>query len=836
MRLKLGIWAALAALVFAALLAAAPEVLKTAHMHWPVWPIAVAGAAGTALVGLARPVADALAQRWAERTKHDLDRRDRARELEHAVGGREKGLPSVGEIRDRALLGIHPSIPLPSDADPSLPPDLPLYIPRDLDGDVRAWITAHSQSGGFLLLVGPAASGKTRCAYELVHDMLGDWPMFMPSTAAQLTDYFDASPAPGKLVVWLNETQKFLGPNGLTVATVRHILALPWPVVLIGTMWPKQYDTLTASPGTTLGRHAQDSREILIMLTHRKDLLPSFTRAELDRAASLAPRDPRIAEAVSETENWNLTETLAAAPDLVSRWVNAADPYGAAVITAAVIARRCGHPEPLPAKVLESLAASVLTAADRGRAAPRWFPDALNWARVPVRGLAAPLTPQATIPGVIEGDQVSDVLVQHATRDQSAPGYVIPERTWLLLIEQATPEACGEIADVAYEQRQAHQAPITERAIRKAAAGYAGAMFNLGMLLHEQGRGIEAGEWYRKAAITGHTDAMVNLAVLLGDQREYVEAEEWNRKAAAAGNTAAMYHLALLLDLYQEEEDEDEAAEWYRKAATAGHTGAMFDLAVLLRARGEDGEAEEWYRKAATAGVKNAMVNLGLLLKSQDKAGEAEEWYRKAAAAGNTNAMFNLGVLLKSQDKAGEAEEWYRKAAADGHTNAMLNLGLLLKSQDKAGEAEEWYRKAAADEDTDAMVNLGLLLYEQGNAGEAEKLWREADKAGNKAGGTRNTDATVNLGVLSYEQGNAGEAEKLWREADKAGNPNAMFNLGLLLDGQGKAGEAEEWYRKAAAAGHTDAMLNLGVLLDGQGKAGEAEEWYRKAAPESSKE
>jgi len=45
-------------------------------------------------------------------------------------------------------------------------------------------MTAHRESGGFLLLVGSAASGKTRCAYELVHDMLADWPMFMPSTAA----------------------------------------------------------------------------------------------------------------------------------------------------------------------------------------------------------------------------------------------------------------------------------------------------------------------------------------------------------------------------------------------------------------------------------------------------------------------------------------------------------------------------------------------------------------------------------------------------------------------------------------------------------------------------
>ena len=126
MRLKLGIWAALTLVVFAAVLAAAPAVLKSAHVHWPAWPVALAGAAVTALAGLAKPVTDAVMQRWADRAGRSLDRRDHARELERAVGGRDKGLPSAGEITDRALLGIHPSIPLPPGAGPSLSPDLPL--------------------------------------------------------------------------------------------------------------------------------------------------------------------------------------------------------------------------------------------------------------------------------------------------------------------------------------------------------------------------------------------------------------------------------------------------------------------------------------------------------------------------------------------------------------------------------------------------------------------------------------------------------------------------------------------------------------------------------------
>jgi len=153
--------------------------------------------------------------------------------------------------------------------------------------------------------------------------MLADWPIFMPSTAAQLTDYFEAGPTAGRLVVWLNETQKFLGPDGLTAATIRHILARPRPVIIVGTIWPRHYDTFAGATATTLGDGGQDGREILVMLAQRKDLPSEFNAAEYGRADSLAARDRRIAEA-TETASSCLAETLAAAPDLISRWLTAA--------------------------------------------------------------------------------------------------------------------------------------------------------------------------------------------------------------------------------------------------------------------------------------------------------------------------------------------------------------------------------------------------------------------------------------------------------------------------------------------------------------------------------
>jgi TPR repeat protein len=735
------------------------------HPPWPsAWFITGAVLAALGVVCAIWSLILYLARKQARssRVTRDLarqDRKDRARELEQAVGGQDKGLPTAAQVTDRALLGIHPSIPLPSSADASLSPDMPLYIRRDIDADLRAWITAHQESGGFLLLVGPAACGKTRCAYELAHDMLADWPIFMPSTAAILTEYVQTEPSPAKLIIWLNETQKFLGPNGLTIATVRRILSRPRPAIIIGTIWPQHYDALTSQPGSLLHDSQSGAREILTMIAQRRDMLTSFSGPELARAGSLARRDPRIAEAITEMSSGNLPEILAAAPDLISRWLNAADPCGAAVITAAVVARRCGHPEPLPRAMLELLTGTVLTPAQRARAAPEWFLAALNWARTPVRGEVAPLTPQAATPGVIQGDQVSDVLVQYASRHHDVPGYFISEPTWLLLIDEAAPEACQAIADVAYRQRHDHYAPIAERAIRRAAAaGITDAMSNLGVLLQDQGKHDEAEQWYRKAGDAENTNAMYNLGVLLGDHGKQDEAEQWYRKAAEAGNTGAMSNLGALIGGRGEEA---EAEHWFRKAAEAGNTDAMSNLGALLGGRGEVDEAEQWFRKAAEAGNTDAMSSLGALLSDQEEQAEAEQWFRKAADAGHASAMHNLGVMLAAQGDQDQAQQWYRQAADAGETGAMYNLAILLADQGELDEAEQWYCKAAEAGDTDAMSNLGVLLGRRGEEDGAEQWFRKAADAGHAS-------AVHNLGVLLMKKGEQDEAEQQHRKESEA--------------------------------------------------------------------
>ena len=75
---------------------------------------------------------------------------------------------------------------------------------------------------------------------------------------------------------------------------------------------------------------------------------PEFSPAEQDRARAAAARDRRLAVAL-ESAGYGLTQTLAAAPQLVARWEDArtANPYAWAVLTAALDAARLGARAPL---------------------------------------------------------------------------------------------------------------------------------------------------------------------------------------------------------------------------------------------------------------------------------------------------------------------------------------------------------------------------------------------------------------------------------------------------------------------------------------------------------
>ena len=74
----------------------------------------------------------------------------------------------------------------------------------------------------------------------------------------------------------------------------------------------------------------------------------------------------------------------------------------------------------------------------------------------------------------------------------------------------------------------------------------------------------------RRAAKLGSSKAMFNLGVLLEDQGDFGEAEQWHRKAAELGNPKAMFNLGVLLE---NRGDLEEAKQWYRKSGRRPPSG-----------------------------------------------------------------------------------------------------------------------------------------------------------------------------------------------------------------------------------------------------------------------
>ena len=95
------------------------------------------------------------------------------------------------------------------------------------------------------------------------------------------------------------------------------------------------------------------------------------------------------------TAGYGLTQTLAAAPQLVARWQDAqtASPYAWAVLTAALDAARLGARAPLSADFLRAAAPGYCTSQQQAEAPDDWFEQALAYATGKLHGAAAALAP-----------------------------------------------------------------------------------------------------------------------------------------------------------------------------------------------------------------------------------------------------------------------------------------------------------------------------------------------------------------------------------------------------------------------------------------------------------
>jgi hypothetical protein len=690
---------------------------------------------------------------------------------------RPAGGVRVRDARPR-LLGMHAAISVPG-----VPDDVPpQYVLRDVDAaefGIRARVEAAAQRGGFVLLVGGSSVGKTRCAFEAVRTLMPDWWLVNPAGPAEVTALAQAPPP--RTVVWLDELQRYLdGEHGLTSAAVRTLLGTAYPAVIIGTIWPDRYNAYTTlpAPGGTDPRARE--REVLDLADVVR-IDPEFSPAEQARARAAAARDPRLRIAL-ESAGYGLTQTLAAAPQLVARWEDArtASPYGWAVLTAALDAVRLGARSPLGIDFLHAAAPGYCTSQQQAEAPENWFEQALAYATGKLYGAVAALSPAGAGMGRVAGYTVADYLIQHASRERRYAR--VPASTWdAVLSHIRDPADTARLAQSARNRLLYRYAiPLYRHATE------AGEWFTAGPLadlLAGRGELDEAAQMLRARAEAGDGAAAVRLAVLRGVHGAREEYAQILRTRADAGDQHAARQLA---DLLAGSGDLD----GLRARADVGDQHAARQLADLLARRGDlDG-----LRARAKVGDEDAAWRVAELLAERGDLEEAAQILRARAEAGDEAAAWRVAELLA---KRGDLDGLRSRAEAGDGAAAVWLADLLAKHGDLDG------LRARADEgDQAAAVRLADLLAKRGDL---DRLRARAE-AGDGAAAVRLADLLAKHRDLDVLRTRAHEGDR-----------DIARRLADLLAGRGELDEAAQILRARAEAGDGAAAVRLTDLLAGSG-------------------
>ncbi|MGW0573754.1 hypothetical protein [Streptomyces tauricus] len=667
------------------------------------------------------------------------------------IGEEPHGAVRVRDARPREL-GVHAAITA-EDADS----ELPTYVPRDIDPRLRTVLQDHLETGGFVVLVGNSFAGKTRTLYESIMDAVPSWWLVHPPTRDLEALRSLASRSLQCTVIWLDELQRYLDrDDGLDKDTVQQLLRSG--ALLVSTMWPDDYEVRSLPNEFGEPDRRSRSREVLD-IAEVFDIDDTFSPQEVEQAVALGRSDSRIRAALSSTDT-GLTQTLAAGPDLVRRWEHAKDPYGAAVISAAVDARRLGVHTPVTRELLREAAPGYLTTKQRARAdkEPNSFDRALCYATEELRGAAAAVSPMADETGSTCGYMAADYLL-HRSR-QTRRTALIPASAWLALTRCVNNLDDRRRLARAADRRLRYQYAIPLYASIVRERRYLDVGIRLVDLLTAASatdQAIAVLQMY--AENPGASWARSRLAKLLAARRDVGALAE---RAAAGDDTANRALCSILFEradlgrLQAKAEAGDEVAEhmairlmidsgqseaaerMLETRANSGDTSAMHQLMERYRDRSDDYGVKRMIYKLADAGdpwlvgfpaAELARSGDLVALRERAESGDDHAWYelshqlsaredldglREVAQMGQCpSAPRLMAELLAKKGQVGEL----RERANTGDHDAQCRLARILADTglDELRERAECGEPAAVEVLTD-------LLLERGETAEAIRL------------------------------------------------------------------------------------------------------------------
>ncbi|GAB3002500.1 tetratricopeptide repeat protein [Saccharothrix stipae] len=657
-------------------------------------------------------------------------------------------------------------------------PDLPAYLPREHDRALAETLAAKRTA--MVVLTGESSTGKTRALYEAVTAELGMWPLLYPRTAEDLLHVLATGVDPGT-VLWLNETQNhLLDTHGeRAAAALRTLLELPGPFVVVGTLWPQYWSTLT-------GPNQPQARDLLHHRVTRIRVARRFTAAQM----AAAPTDPRLAKALATAHNGEVVQAIAGGPAVVERYDHPdipEDRYATAILTAALDARRLGHHALLTTALLTAAAPGYLSDDDRMNAPETWFEIGLRTAAATRLGVAA-LIPKRLDPGVgpPDGYHLHDYLDQHgrSTRRRA----LTPDSLWdAILSHTQDTEDRFRLARNAYHRlRYRHADPLYREA---AVTGSATTALRMMDVLIAHGRVEDVRELLDRKPIHihAHETAEVLRQPWLPHRRTFLEmmerrgswaslllADELVRLGSTDDAIAVLRRTSKvrrLADVLADAGRWDEALEIVR-AEPAGWAGAW--LAERFAATGN----VDQLRRLAATGVPEAVVNLAAHTLATDDRADAEALVSGLVEAGHPPTERLLAALVDR----GEHELAIKLGTGAAAADALLRSkgeragAIQLLRRDVFTKSDEWRADRGQELLADLLADKGrwpeALELAKGQLWAQEWIPKRLALAGNldalrELADTGLSHAGRELAALLAERGRHGELLDRTRKGDE---------------------------------------------------------------------
>ncbi|MFF8869584.1 tetratricopeptide repeat protein [Streptomyces massasporeus] len=723
--------------------------------------------------------------------------------------------------------------------------DLPPYVERQIDKELRSRISRIPRTGEPILIVGDSTAGKTRAAFEALRECFSNHLVFAPYDGQDLVSSLPSLvESKETCVLWLDNLERYIGPDGLTPQVLGLLRRARIPI--ISTMRAEQYRQLvpsvTQSASTTSDERINLGRRILEQI-HVMVLTRLWTPEEIERARRVD--DVRVQGAVAFSTHYGVAEYLAAGPRLYQEWVLAwgpgINPRGAALVAAAVDCVRAGITHAVTRELLLEMHETYLARVGGAVLRPESIEEAFAWATSLRFGVTSLLMPASENPGRFK---VFDYLADEFMRSNASQP--IPHDSWRTILEFAKRENSTYLVGLAAENNG--ETEIAEVAWRESASRGSGkALLHLGLLYLNTDRETEAVDAWERAARAGESSAYASLGIWHRARGETDKAVELFREGAERDDIFAVRGLAESL------QTADEAEQWWIKLVEVeGDADDWFNLAVYYFLTERKELARKNYLEAAQKGSVAAMNNYGAMIADEDLA-EAERWFRLAHQKGSWEAATNLAMDLIERGAVLEAESLLREAVDSGYFRASSILGSLYYKQGKSDEAKVAWIQGVENEDEWSIYNLGLFFENDGFIEKATGLYRRIADF--------NKDAAESLGAILASEGRSDEAMQLLERVKEEISPQGRCALGSAFmhgheheiakywfsssmdDGHAHAGcwlgeialvdglyeDAERYYRTSFNGGHQHAADRLSHLLVSLGRGKEAAHWLRLA-------